>query len=306
MDEATTSLGRYVTMEVLRQEVWRRKIADHEQRSSPWVESFRQRKSWRKPHPIYDFLFEYYKTKLKNFTNWRPMLDMALEGEGAELFLTDGRYHRIDSVVRLNVRAMIERERRLVRWVANLVIAALSRPAKFGCFGLHEWAMVYKTKEIRHETTPLRPSSEILEKTVESLPICCTHYDAFRFFTPNAVPLNTLQPTQEDREKNEQFGCVHFNMDLYKWSYKLYPWIGSDLQMDCFELAIRARELDMRASPYDLAAYNMAPIKIETAEGRIEYKREQEALHEKGKALGKRLLGECQKILDQLESMKLL
>ncbi len=34
--------------------------------------------------------------------------------------------------------------------------------------------------------------------------------------------------------------------------------------MDCLELAAEARELDMRASPYDLTAYGFAPIAIET------------------------------------------
>ena len=43
-------------------------------------------------------------------------------------------------------------------------------------------------------------------------------------------------------------------MDLYKWCYKLGPLIESELLMDCLELAADARELDMRASPYDLSA----------------------------------------------------
>lgn len=276
---------------------WLERKARHEQRSTPWVDGYRQRKSCRKPHAIYDFLFGYYKTKLNSFTAWRPMFDSALQGEEADAYLKDERFHRTEEGVSLNVNAMIEREQRLLRWVAHLLSAAANRPAKFGCFGLHEWAMVYKTDDIRHETTPLRPSNALIEKVVETLPICCTHYDAFRFFTPDAVPLNTVQPGQDDREKNEQFGCVHFNMDLYRWSYKLSPWIGSDLQMDCFELAIEARELDMRASPYDLSAYDRAPIKIETAEGRIEYKKAQQALHDKGLALGRKLLAEIEKII---------
>ena len=41
-------------------------------------------------------------------------------------------------------------------------------------------------------------------------------------------------------------------MDLYKWAYKLGPLVESELVMDCLELAADARELDMRASPYDL------------------------------------------------------
>ena len=41
-------------------------------------------------------------------------------------------------------------------------------------------------------------------------------------------------------------------MDLYKWAYKLSPATPGELVADCFELAADIRELDMRASPYDL------------------------------------------------------
>lgn len=48
---------------------------------------------------------------------------------------------------------------------------------------------------------------------------------------------------------------LHANMDLYKWCYKLGPLAESELLFDCLELAAAARELDIRASPYDLSAY---------------------------------------------------
>ena len=47
-------------------------------------------------------------------------------------------------------------------------------------------------------------------------------------------------------------------MDLYKWCYKLGPLVGSELLLDCLELAADARHLDMRASPYDLRGYGFA------------------------------------------------
>lgn len=67
-------------------------------------------------------------------------------------------------------------------------------------------------------------------------------------------------------------------MDLYRWAYTAMPHIGSDLLADCFELAVELRELDMRASPYDLRALGFAPVCIETPEGREEYQRHQRAL----------------------------
>jgi hypothetical protein len=105
--------------------------------------------------------------------------------------------------------------------------------------------------------------------------VSCSHYDAFRFFQPRARPLNRLRPSFETRADHEQPGCVHANMDLYKWASKAMPWIGSELQFECFELAVELREIDMRASPYDLAAFGYPPIAVETPEGRREYERHQ-------------------------------
>ena len=67
-------------------------------------------------------------------------------------------------------------------------------------------------------------------------------------------------------------------MDLYKWSAKAMPWCGSSLLIECFELAVRIRDLDMRASPYDLTAWGREAVCIETPEGRKAYETEQRAL----------------------------
>ncbi len=40
-------------------------------------------------------------------------------------------------------------------------------------------------------------------------------------------------------------------MDLYKWAWKLGPWVPGELFIQTLELAIEARTLDMEASPYD-------------------------------------------------------
>ena len=96
--------------------------------------------------------------------------------------------------------------------------------------------------------------------------------------------MNTMQPSFESRLDMEQGGCLHANMDLYKWAYKLWPWIGSDLVADAFEVAIAGRAMDMRASPYDLAALGFEPIRIETEEGRAEYRAEQKRIAELAEA----------------------
>ncbi|MDN5858661.1 MAG: 3-methyladenine DNA glycosylase, partial [Pseudonocardia sp.] len=79
-------------------------------------------------------------------------------------------------------------------------------------------------------------------------------------------------------------------MDLYKWAYKLTPATPSELLADCFALAVDVRELDMRASPYDLSAWGYEPVRIETAAGRAEYARAQAGFAERAAPLRTRLL----------------
>ena len=74
-----------------------------------------------------------------------------------------------------------------------------------------------------------------------------------------------MQPTRETQEAMEQPGCLHANMDLYNWAYKLIPAVSSDLLLDCFDLAWRIRQLDMRASPYDLRPWGYEPVRIRGA-----------------------------------------
>jgi len=268
----------------------------------PWLEAYRERRARRISHPVHDFLFKYYQMNRQILSRWRPMADMRLNGDEADAFLEDERYRRFDDGVGLDLDCLSESERGRVDWVRNLIERSLGRSPRFSCFGLHEWAMVYKTDQIRHETTPLRLSRSEIEQVVESNAIHCTHHDAFRFFTEAARPLNAVQPGSENRADNEQFGCVHFNMDLYRWCYKLNPWIGSELIDDCFRLAIEARILDMRASPYDVSQYGYDSIEVETSEGRELYRVEQKALYERGQPIAKRLLRECEQLLSRADA----
>jgi FAD/FMN-containing dehydrogenase len=157
---------------------------------------------------------------------------------------------------------------------------------------MHEWAMVYRQgpDDVRHGAWPLRLGSEGTDRVVETARIRCTHFDAYRFFTPAAAPLNALRPRRETTVALEQPGCLHATMDLYKWAYKLAPAVPSDLVVDAFELARDVRELDMRASPYDLRALGYEPVRIETPEGKAEYVAAQRSFADRGSVLRRRLL----------------
>jgi hypothetical protein len=161
--------------------------------------------------------------------------------------------------------------------------------------------MVYRCEAFRYQGyTKLRLSKEEIAGAVDSFPVCCTHYDAFRFFTPSARPLNLHQPSRESRMELEQRGCLHVNMDLYKWAYKFWPWIDSELLVDTFELALDARQVDMKASPYDLEEYGFEPIRIETEEGRKVYELEQRRIAVRAVPMRKRLIEAMERITDQL------
>src|SRR5699024_8972646 len=49
----------------------------------------------------------------------------------------------------------------------------------------------------------------------------CTHFDAFRFFTDPAAPLNQTRLTRDDQVRHEQPACLHAGMDVYSWVTKM-------------------------------------------------------------------------------------
>jgi len=74
------------------------------------------------------------------------------------------------------------------------------------------------------------------------------------------------------------------------------PWSGSELLLDCFELAMELRDLDMRASPYDLTEWGREAVAIETPAGRRIYESEQKRLADLAVPLRERLIT----VLDQI------
>jgi hypothetical protein len=279
----------------LTREEWKARCAAHLERVSALADAFVTRRARGEKHPVEDFLFTYYNLSPARLKQWVPALGVEIEVAGDDLlqcpWLADARFEHHGGHLRPGTAGITPRTRQLAAWVAQLCAAIVTRPARFRCFGLHEWAMVYRmsSAEIRHQGYELRLPPEEIARFVESQALCCTHYDAFRFFTPDARPLNAFQPVLETRLEMEQGGCLHTNMDLYKWSAKLLPWTGSDLVGECIAHAWRGRQLDMRASPYDLRALGYEPVRIETAEGRAEYEAAQRQLADEAAALRDRL-----------------
>lgn len=276
---------------VLTEPEWRAREEAHIARMRPWTGPHQDRRSRGEKHPVLDFLFTYYSLPPSQLQRWQPGVDVLLTGEGARRFLDRTGY--VETAEGVHADPVLPPKRaRMARYAVSLLEATAARPPRLNCFGLHEWAMVYRhpPDQVRHAQLPLRLGSRGTDDVVESLDIRCGHFDAFRFFTEQARPLNTLQPTRETQRDLDQPGCLHVGMDLYKWAYKLGPLVPSELLGDCFELAADIRVLDMRASPYDLSALGYSPVPIETAAGRAEYARHQADFARRATPLRERLI----------------
>jgi hypothetical protein len=278
---------------------WVALLQAHREQARRWTVPKIDRRSRGVVHPVEDFLFTYYPFKLGKLEQWHPGYGIALACADSERPEWMGRHYEwCCGELRLVVDHLEEKEKARLHWVLDLLRHTAAQAGNFGCFGLHEWAMVYRSDEVRHaKSAPLRLSTEEIATLVESRPIRCSHYDAFRFFTPAARPLNQLQPTLEGRPQQEQPGCIHANMDLYKWAFKCQTWIPGELLLDTFLLAMELRKLDMRASPYDLTEYGYEPVPIETVEGRRQYEAEQRALAERASLLRQRLIEALEKVV---------
>ncbi|WP_307866358.1 3-methyladenine DNA glycosylase [Leucobacter chromiisoli] len=310
-------------MRTLSESEWRARDAEHRARADRLTAGHRARKQRGEKHPIEDFLFTYYSIKPSELRRWHPGAGIVLEGGGeraewkhytaapatgtaaaaAPIAGTAAGAPAAEAPAgrgaTVDTDAYFARRGGTVDYVERLLSATLSSTPQFGCFGLHEWAMVYRMTpdRLRHRGLSLRIGHEATDRVVETHAVVCSHFDAYRFFTPEAAPLNELRPTRATQADLEQPGCLHAGMDVYKWCGKLGPVVPGELLLDAFELARDIREVDMQASPYDVGGFigadgtPLAAIPIETPEGKREYARRQRGFAERGNALRERVLG---------------
>jgi hypothetical protein len=284
---------------------WTVRANDYRVRAETFLAPHAQRARAGEPHPVWDFLFSYYTLRPGQLRCWHPGYGVLLAGSDAI-----GRYGsrrgygtHADGVWVSD--AYLRSRLDTIRFVAHLLRATAGRPARLNCFGLHEWAMVYRGGAMRHEHVPLRLGTGATDAIIESEvagPLRCSHFDAFRFFAADAMPRNAGSPSRATQQDWEQPGCLHTNMDLYKWCYKLSPLTDSELLLDCLELTAAAREVDMRASPYDLRSYGYPPIAVELPTGRAEYVRCQNAIALRAAPLRTALLARCELLLQAAAS----
>ena len=291
----------------------------HQARAAALTAAHRERRARGEKHPIEDFLWTYYSVKPTELARWHPGAGVVLADAGVDR--AAWRHYTIVAAVSGAGRAATEfpnaarstseacdvtvdldtyfaKRGATVDFVEQLLAATIEHTPQYGCFGLHEWAMVYRRApdQVRHAGLPLRIGHAATDAVVESHRIACTHFDAYRFFTHEAAPMNTLHPTRETQGQLEQAGCLHAGMDVYKWAAKLGPIVPGEVLLDAFVFARDIREVDMRASPYDVTGFTgadglpLTPIAIETPEGKRLYAELQRGFAARGNALRERVL----------------
>ncbi|KYH46322.1 3-methyladenine DNA glycosylase [Branchiibius sp. NY16-3462-2] len=276
---------------------WQKRQAAHHARVDALVQTHLSRREEGVKHPVADFLFTYYSFRPAQLRRWHP-------GAGVKVPLAaphgDWRFYaRGEHSAYVDLPDFLAHRGSSVAFVRELLARTAERPAVFGCFGLHEWAMVYRAgrEGIRHTDWPLRLGADGTDEVVRTHQLKCTHYDAYRFFTKPVRSLNLTVLQRDSQTALEQPGCLHATMDLYKWAYKLTPLLPSELVVDCFELATEVRVLDMEASPYDLRDLGYDPVRIETPTGKAEYTRRQRAFADRGTQLRRELIAHIDQAL---------
>lgn len=272
---------------------WRSLWQAHQKKVATLIDDYLERRQHQQKDPVMDFLFEYYAFRPSHLKRWSPGFGVLLERGTKDPLPDINEMLKVEAGAFLDPEQFPESRKNSLKWILTLLEGSRERKPAFGCFGMHEWAMVYKRDHLRHQRElPLRMEKEALAEFVESRPLVCTHFDAFRFFSDPAKPMNKQSLSRENFTENEQPGCLHTNMDLYKWAFKGFPWISSDLIREAFTLAVEARFIDMKASPYDLSSRGLEPIKIESEEGRKEYLEKQKHIFRKSIPIREQLIEE--------------
>lgn len=250
-------------------------------------------------NPLLNFVFQYYRMdygrKATNLARWSPGLASRLEaGDESEDGALLSKRHVLSGEHRwYDPRAMNEQHVEKLLASRAALVATRARPPVWHCYGMHEWAMLYRPaggpEPVKHQALATRVDQDAINAAVTRSQLKCTHYDAFRFFADGAKPLNVAELSRRTQIDHEQPACVHANMDLLRYALRLSPFLDSGVVADCLELALDARKLDMRASPYDLVGAvvgaDAEPIRVETPEGRKEYVRYQSDVHDRAKPL---------------------
>ena len=170
--------------------------------------------------------------------------------------------------------------------------------------------MLYKDAP-KKQSLNLRIHQAVIDRVVEEPgALRCTHFDAFRFFDDGAKPLNLHRDLDRVKQpRYEQPACVHYNMDFFKFALRLAPFIDATLLADALDVALKARTLDLRASPYDLTRchensvdFDISPVPVELPAGRKLYTELQADVSRHAAPVRRRLADACRHVISAYEN----
>ena len=182
---------------------WKARQKEHELQVDNLLSEYVHARSRHLKNPLMDFLFEYYTFRPAHLRKWSPGLGIALETDDPVQLPSFSEWNYNGEFACLDLSHFTEKKVASAKWILQLLKHSLNKKPAFGCSGMHEWAMVYKIDEARHKQLPLRMAPKELAEFVESRPVLCTHFDAFRFFTPEAHPLNRFELSREKFQEME-------------------------------------------------------------------------------------------------------
>lgn len=157
-------------------------------------------------NPVYNFLISYYGLRgakgVRRLSRYSPGMNVVMEGVSADdvpshLSLKHlrfvgggggggGKGGAFYTAEGLNSTAQL-------RWNKNLLEATQKRAPITNCYGLHEWAMIYGNDNASpapsadyQKGLELRIPQSVVDRTVDSSNLRCSHLDALRMFSEKA------------------------------------------------------------------------------------------------------------------------
>ena len=147
-----------------------------------------------------DFLFTYYSHRPAQLEQWHPGPGVAAARRGGVPRASRATSAGRAGTVALDPAALPDRHRSTAAFVRALLAATASRAATAGLLRAARVGDGLPHRRTRGTPrVPLRLGAAGTDAVVESLPVHCTHHDAFRFFTAAARPRNAVPPTRADQ-----------------------------------------------------------------------------------------------------------
>ena len=116
----------------------------HEESVDTLTKAHLDRHARGEKHPVWDFIFDYYRNSPGKFRRWHPGAGIAIAGAcphaNWKYYVSDG------DITWCDTDAFLAKRGKTARYVANLLRATTAHTAHYDCFCLHSWDTRYASK----------------------------------------------------------------------------------------------------------------------------------------------------------------